>query len=50
MKNLSNLGGGKDNNEVKNDTVCGKTGSNIDFRIDFNAAAERMKIDMPSYG
>lgn len=33
-----NLGGGKDNNEVKNDTVCGKTGSNIDFRIDFNGS------------
>lgn len=33
-----NLGGGKDNNEVRNDTVYGKTGSNIDFRIDFNGS------------
>lgn len=35
-KSFINLGVGKKHSEVSNDTVYGKTGSNIDFRIDFN--------------
>ena len=34
-KNFINLGVGKEHSEVSNDTVYGKTGSNIDFKIDF---------------
>lgn len=36
--NFIELGGGKANNKVSNDTVYGKTGSNIDFRIDFKGS------------
>lgn len=34
-KNFINLGVGKEHSKVSNDTVYGKTGSNIDFKIDF---------------
>ena len=34
-KSFINLGVGKEHSEVSNDTVYGKTGSNIDFKIDF---------------
>lgn len=37
-KNFINLSGGKEHSEVSNDTVYGRTGSNIDFRIDFEGS------------